>query len=122
MADKQARLFEAHAALKVGRAVKGKPNVGQILMATHLKELGIEYWEQHRFHQDRKWLLDFYLPEYSIGIEIDGYFKGRHGAGWGADNEKSNIATLCGIRMLRFSTQDVKTGKAKDFLDEFVKL
>ena len=100
--------------------MKSKPNVGQILMATHLKELGLGFCEQFKFHQDRKWLLDFYLPEYAIGIEIDGYFAGKHGAGYGSDNEKQNTATMSGIRMLRFSTNAVKRGEAKQFLSEWL--
>jgi very-short-patch-repair endonuclease len=94
-------------------------NVGQTLLAIHLKELQLEFREQYQFHH-RKWRLDFYLPEHRIGIEVDGYFAGKHGAGYGADNEKQNTATMCGIRMLRFSTNDVKRGKAKEFLQDWL--
>jgi very-short-patch-repair endonuclease len=65
---------------------------------------------------DRKWRWDFFLPDHRIVIEVDGYFKGRHGAGWGSDNEKANHGTMAGVRVLRFSTKDVETGKAKAFL------
>jgi len=103
--------------------MKAKPNVGQILMAKHLAELGLEFVMEYRFDEKRKWRFDFLLcdqPEVftSLAIEIDGYFNGRHGAGWGSDNEKANTAALMGYRVLRFSTQDVKTGKAKAFLQE----
>jgi very-short-patch-repair endonuclease len=99
---------------------KPKVNVGQVLMATHLRELGLAFAEQVPVTDGRRWKWDFLLPDYRIVIEVDGYFKGRHGAGWGSDNEKANHGTMAGIRVLRFSTDDVKRGKAKAFLQEWL--
>jgi len=95
-------------------------NQGQILLAIHLKELGVLFRQQEPVCPERKWRLDFYLQDYGIGIEVDGYFAGKHGAGYGSDNEKSNTATMLGIRMLRFSTNDVKRGKAKQFMEQWL--
>jgi very-short-patch-repair endonuclease len=98
-----------------------KINIGETLMAQHLTELGLKFRQQVKFCDTRRWKLDFLLGENGIAIEVDGYFKGRHGAGWGSDNEKANWATSMGYRVLRFSTQEVKTGKAKEFLKQWFK-
>jgi very-short-patch-repair endonuclease len=105
--------------------MKRGPNVGQILMAKFLTELGIEYVTEYRFDEKRKWRFDFLLcdrPEVftSLAIEVDGYHAGKHGKGYGSDNEKANTATMMGYRLLRFSTQDVSTGIAKAFLQKWL--
>lgn len=100
--------------------VKGKKiNVGETLMAIHLRELGLGFDTQARVFPDRKWKWDFLVAD-NILIEIDGYFAGHHGAGYGSDNEKANTATMMGFRCLRFSTNDVKRGKAKEFLKQWL--
>lgn len=96
------------------------PTVTELLLEYHLKELKIPFKAQVQFDPERKWRLDFLLTEHRIGIEIDGYFKGRHGAGWGADNEKRNAATMQGIRVLVFSTKDVLRGQAKAYLEHWL--
>lgn len=101
--------------------MKPKINIGETLLGIHLDELGLAYVTQAPVCEGRKWKWDILLVESKIAIEIDGFFKGRHGAGWGADNEKQNVGTLLGYRVLRFSTQDVKNGKAKEFLEEWLR-
>jgi hypothetical protein len=95
------------------------------LLAIHLKELGIEFTKEFRFYQERRWRIDYFLPSDSIGIEIEGaiWSHGRHsrGSGFQSDMEKYNTATMLGIRLLRFSTADVLTGKAKGFLKTWLK-
>lgn len=95
-------------------------SVAEDLLAVHLKELGLCFLKQERFVQSRKWRWDFTIPTARIAIEIDGYFKGRHGAGWGADNEKRNTGTMMGYRVLVFSTKDVLNGTAKEFLKSWL--
>jgi very-short-patch-repair endonuclease len=95
-------------------------NIGETLLATFLNELGIDFETQTPVCPGRRWRWDFYLRRYAVAIEVDGYFNGKHGAGFGADNEKANFGTMNGIRVLRFSTEYVKTGKAKDFLAEWL--
>lgn len=55
-----------------------------------------------------------------IAIEIEGgaWTRGRHtrGAGFIRDMEKYNHAALLGWRVLRFTPQDVLTGKAIAFI------
>jgi very-short-patch-repair endonuclease len=95
-----------------------KHNEAQLLMAIHLRELRLRFRREVPVCGWRKWRWDFLLPDHNIAIEIDGYFAGRHGAGWGGDNEKQNTGVMLGFRPLRFSTNDVKRGKARAFLKE----
>jgi very-short-patch-repair endonuclease len=94
-------------------------NVGETLMAQHLTELGLRFSQQQQVIHTRRWAWDFLLEDYRILIEVDGYFAGRH-KGWGGDNEKQNAAVMQGWRPLRFSTNDVKRGKAKEFLKQWL--
>ena len=90
-------------------------SVAELLFSKHLRELGLSFEREVRFHKERKWRFDFLLDS-GVAIEIDGYHNGRHGAGWGAGNDKRNAATMMGYRLLVFSTQDVLKGRAKDFI------
>ena len=60
---------------------------------------------EFRFHPSRKWRFDFAHPESRTAIEIEGgvWSGGRHtrGAGYVADCEKYNAATLAGWRVFR---------------------
>lgn len=105
---------------KESKTVFGARSEGELVLACHLRELGLDFKEQVRVCPDRRWLWDFYLPAYGISIEVDGYFKGRHGKGWGSDNEKANVGTMLGYRVLRFSSTEAKNGKAKLFLQEWI--
>jgi very-short-patch-repair endonuclease len=98
-----------------------KHSPAEILMEIHLKELGLAYEAEVQFYAGRKWRWDFLLTTSNIAIEIDGYFKGRHGAGWGADNEKRRTGTFMGYRVLVYSTKEVLTGKAKEELAGYLK-
>jgi hypothetical protein len=99
---------------------------GEILMAKHLKELGLKFCRHYRFYSKRKWEFDFALMSDgpSIAIEVEGgtWGKGRHSYGKGFERDclKYNTATLLGYRVLRFSTQMVEDGSAKDFLKEWL--
>jgi very-short-patch-repair endonuclease len=73
------------------------------LLADDLPEPATEY----RFHPRRKWRFDCAFPDQRVAIELDGgtYMAGRHtrGAGFAADCEKLNTATVMGWRVLRFT-------------------
>ena len=94
------------------------------LFCKHLDELGLRYEREVKFHPIRQWRIDFVLPDHRIGIEVEGaiWVGGRHvrGAGYQADLNKYNHATMCGYRILRFSTSDVQKGAAKAFLAEWM--
>lgn len=97
---------------------------GEAQMAIILRHLGVEFIPQFRFHHKRKWLADFWLPEYNLIIEVDGavYRDGRHtrGKGYTEDRIRDNAATLMGYRVLRFTTWMVGA-KAEDTLRELMR-
>lgn len=70
-------------------------------------EAGIPPWvEEYRFDADRKWRFDFAWPSIRLAVEVEGgtHSGGRHtrGAGYVADCDKYNAATISGWRVLRF--------------------
>lgn len=96
-------------------------NEAGILLEAQLTELVGKYWDrEHLFWPSRKWRFDYFLFNYDIAIEIEGgaWTNGRHtrGKGFIYDMEKYNHAALKGFKVLRFTPQDVLTGKAIDFI------
>jgi very-short-patch-repair endonuclease len=92
----------------------------QFLLAEHLGELGLKHRFEVQVLPPRRWRWDICIPEVRIAIELDGYFKGRHGAGWGSDNEKQNIGVMQGWRVLRFSNTEAMNGSAKEFIKSWL--
>jgi len=109
-----------------------KFNTAHVLLEKHLKELGLAYRPEARFHEKRLWRFDYLLYEASalikddlrVAIEIEGaiWSRGRHtrGKGFEEDCIKYDTATMMGYRVLRFSTQQVLRGTAKAFLKEWL--
>ena len=66
----------------------------------------------------RRWRFDFAWPDRLLAVEVDGGAwipgGGRHtrGAGFAADHDKFNRATLLGWRVLRFTSRHVADGSA----------
>jgi hypothetical protein len=106
------------------RAPKKSNPSTYMLFEKHLEELGFEFQKEYRFHPERRWRHDYYLPQLRIGIEIEGgvFSGGRHirGTGFSKDCFKYNTATMMGIRVLRFTTQQVNKGEAKAFLEHWL--
>lgn len=83
----------------------------------NVKELWIQAWSEHgigkipeteyRFHDVRKFCLDFAWPDVKVGLETDGY--GYHQTKWGlhADHEKSNLAQECGWIIIRHTNRSL---------------
>lgn len=98
-------------------AVKQKVvSEGEATLAQHLKAHGIGFEQEFKFCDDRKWRADFYITGTKLLIEVEGgiWSNGRHtrGKGYLGDMEKYNAATVLGYQVLRFSTEQVKSGKA----------
>jgi len=99
-------------------------SVPELLFAKHLKELGVKFEREVRFHPVRRWRFDFVLTDYRIAVEICGsIWKGRaggHSSGFGLqrDFDKRNAGVMLGYRILTFSSRDVLYGRAKAFLVE----
>ena len=72
---------------------------------------GCKVASEHKFHDMRKWRLDFAIVGLKIGIEIEGgvWSCGAHtrGKGFIEDMEKYNAAVTLGWVILRFTPQDL---------------
>jgi len=95
----------------------------QLVLDAHLTELRLHFVREYQFCRDRKWRFDYAVRD-SLAIEIEGgaWSKGRHtrGKGFIADMEKYNTATMMGWRVLRFTPEQILTGKAKQFIAEWL--
>lgn len=69
-----------------------------------------------RFAVPRRWRFDLAWTPHKLAAECEGatWTKGRHtrGSGFEKDCEKYNAAALAGWRVLRFTSQMVKDGRA----------
>ena len=98
--------------------VKGEkvPNEFEAKLARELKTLKIKFEQEFYFHPERKWRADFHLIDKKILVEIEGgiWSGGRHtrSKGYLGDMEKYNAATMMGFQVIRFSTDQVKSGHA----------
>jgi very-short-patch-repair endonuclease len=108
---------------------KAKPKAGmrthEILMGVHLKELKLDYFRECPFHDRRNWRFDFAVPSHMLALEIDGgiYTQGRHtrGVGFQEDLTKMQEAACLNWTVIRFSVQDVLTGRAKAVVARWLK-
>ncbi len=111
---------------KKRRLVKGQrvQSVGEVTLATHLRGCKINFEQEYKFHPDRKWRADFFITGTNILIEVEGgiWSGGRHtrGKGFIADMEKYNAAAVMGFKVLRFDTQQVKSGLAIKQIENLV--
>lgn len=89
---------------------------GEAILIQHFKAYGIGYEQEYQFNENRKWRADFHITSTKILIEVEGgiWSNGRHtrGKGYIADMEKYNSATELGYSVFRYSTEQVKSGKA----------
>lgn len=109
-------------------AAKQSPLVLELI--GHLRLLGVELVEEHRFHPQRKWRFDLADVEKKIGVEIDGSIfnaengreAGKHsrGAGQCRDMEKRNAAVVLGWRVLVYGPPHVRSGDAARQIAELV--
>ncbi len=84
-----------------------------------------EFEREYRFHPSRKWRFDFAAPRLLIAVEIEGGIFGKksaHNTGTGIlrDMEKSNEAQRLGWRVFRFAGDDIKSGKAVEYIRQIV--
>lgn len=91
-------------------------SIGESLLANQLRILKISFEQEYKFHPKRKWRADFHIVGKNILIEVEGgiWSNGRHtrGKGYIADMEKYNSAQELGYLVFRYSTEQVKSGKA----------
>lgn len=106
-------------------------SIGEILLAEQLRQAGIPFEAEYRFHPERRWKADFaivgkfqFYVTHQIRhtgmarllIEVDGggYIRGRHSTGTGieGDCEKQSAAAILGFRVLRVTPKQVDDGRA----------
>ena len=93
--------------------------------AQHLKVANIPFERQFYPPPEKRWPWDFAIGDEwmrdRILIEIQGgsWSGGAHvrGKGFQRDCEKFNAATRAGYRCLKFTTEDVVSGKALEFVE-----
>ncbi|MEQ1277327.1 DUF559 domain-containing protein [Acinetobacter soli] len=111
---------------KKRRSVKGQrvQSEGEVTLATHLRGCKINFEQEYKFHPDRNWRADFWITGSKILVEVEGgiWSGGRHtrGKGFIADMEKYNAAAILGFKVLRFDTQQVKSGLAIKQIENLV--
>lgn len=74
----------------------------ETLMAVGLEEIGISYRSQFVVHP---YILDFFLPEYKLAIEVDG---DSHKRQMEYDQRRSRRLSKKGIKVIRFLNADVE--------------
>ena len=100
-------------------------SVGEATLATHLKSLRIDFEREFKFCESRKWQADFHLIGKNILVEVEGgiWSGGRHtrAKGYLGDMEKYNEVSKMGYTLLRYSTEQVISGKAIKEIEQLVK-
>ncbi|EXB28367.1 hypothetical protein J537_1035 [Acinetobacter baumannii 1437282] len=102
-----------------------EPSEGELILMRDLRALSIGFEQEYKFHPTRKWRADFLISNTKILIEVEGgiWSQGRHtrGTGYIGDMEKYNAAAILGFQVLRFSTQQVKSGLAVQQIEQLVR-
>ncbi|MDC4653046.1 endonuclease domain-containing protein [Acinetobacter baumannii] len=97
---------------------------GEAMLVQHLKSHKIGFEQEYKFHPKRKWRADFLITGTKILVEVEGgiWSGGRHtrGKGYIGDMEKYNSAAMMGFTVLRFSTEQVKSGLAVQQIEKMV--
>ena len=94
------------------------PSEGEATFLLHCRIEKLNPIAEYQFDPDRKWRADFCFLAEKLLVEIEGGIwlgkAGGHTSGKGmeANMEKYNRATVLGFKLLRFSSEAVKSGKA----------
>lgn len=91
------------------------------LLKRDLVEQKLFVCDEHLFHEDRKWRLDFAWPAQKLAAEINGLGRHNRPAGMAQDDNKCNCALELGWRVLRFSAGIVRTNKRRARIVEQIK-
>jgi len=93
----------------------------EVIFARQLKEAGLEFEREYRFHPERKWRLDFANRAKMVGFELEGgiWARGRHvrGSGFIRDCEKYAEATLLGWRVYRIPVQWIAAKHGRSWVE-----
>ncbi len=120
------RKLVGHSKPRKQRGLRGrsKASEGESLLALQLRAVNIEFEQEFKFHPVRKWRADFHIVGKMILIEVEGgiWSQGRHtrGKGYLGDMKKYNSAQELGYSVYRYSTEQVKSGKAIEEIRQIV--
>ena len=97
----------------------------EIELAMFLESENINGYEtEYRFLEKRRYRFDFAWPDLKLAVECEGgiWNGGRHtrGAGFQNDCEKYNEAALLGWTVLRVTADQVRNGKALNWIQRFL--
>lgn len=89
------------------------------MLSFQLRALKIPHEREAKLVPGRKFQTDIFIPPHLV-IECDGatWTGGRHtrGAGVETDCEKQNLLVTYGYRPMRFTKQQIKSGKAVEWI------
>lgn len=75
-----------------------------------LKKSGLEFEEEYKFDEVRKFRFDWAIEDYRIAIEYEGIFSEKSGhttiSGYTKDITKYNLATKLGWQILRYTADN----------------
>lgn len=102
---------------------KQRGQVSKLARDTRLQLAGLPAWvTEHRFHDVRKWRLDYAWPAQKIALEVHGgvHSGGRHtrGEGFTADREKMNEAAAAGWVVIEATAEQIRNGQARAWLSQ----
>jgi very-short-patch-repair endonuclease len=91
----------------------------------HIQDLELgELIREYRFNPDRRWRSDFCYPDFKLLVEIEGgtWIRGAHtrAARYSKDCEKYNWAAIHGWKVLRFTSDMVKSGRCRETMIYFL--
>ncbi len=82
----------------------------------------IAFVKEYKFCKERKWLIDYYLPDLNAAVEVEGgvWTAGRHvnPKGFLKDMEKYNAITMAKIQLLRIDTDRLNSQYFKGLILE----
>lgn len=89
---------------------KQKEYIDSMLRVLKLQGKINDYVKEHKFLNNRKFRMDWAIPEYKICIEYEGIFSTKSGhrtiTGVLSDIEKYNLATMDGWKVLRYTAKN----------------
>lgn len=107
----------------IPRRLNGSPL--EVLLAWQMQAAGLVFASEYRFHETRKWRVDFAFEKQRVAVEVEGgvWTGGRHtrGGGFEDDCTKYNALALAGWRLLRFTGAMVKSGVALSTIEQAIK-
>ena len=81
-----------------------KPTEAEYALWNALRDRRLEGWKFRRQHPMGKFILDFYLAEYRLCVEVDGDI---HDASIERDAERSAFLQACDCRVLRLRNEEI---------------